>query len=44
MSEANKVTVVAFYKQALMEGDVENAFRRYAGPTYRHHNPLIETA
>src|SRR5216683_2212306 len=42
MSEANKIAVVAFYKQALMEGAVENAFQRYAGPTYRQHNPLIE--
>ncbi len=42
MSEANKLAVVAFYKQALMEGDVENAFQLYAGPTYRQHNPLIE--
>jgi predicted SnoaL-like aldol condensation-catalyzing enzyme len=33
---------MAFYKQALLEGDVENAFRSYAGPTYRQHNPLIE--
>jgi predicted SnoaL-like aldol condensation-catalyzing enzyme len=30
------------YKQALLEGDVENAFRAYAGPTYRQHNPLIQ--
>jgi predicted SnoaL-like aldol condensation-catalyzing enzyme len=42
MSEANKSVTVAFYKQALLEGDVENAFRAYAGPTYRQHNPLIE--
>ena len=27
MSEANKEIVIAFYKQALMEGDVENAFQ-----------------
>ena len=27
MSEANKIAVVAFYKQALMEGGVENAFQ-----------------
>jgi len=27
MSEANKIAVVAFYSQALMEGDVENAFQ-----------------
>lgn len=41
-SEANKNTTVAFYKQALLEGDVENAFRNYAGSLYRQHNPLIE--
>jgi predicted SnoaL-like aldol condensation-catalyzing enzyme len=42
MSEANKAAVVAFYKKALMEGDVEAAFSLYAGSTYRQHNPLIE--
>jgi predicted SnoaL-like aldol condensation-catalyzing enzyme len=41
-SEANKNLALAFYKQALLEGDVENAFRTYAGPNYRQHNPLIE--
>jgi len=41
-TEANKVTAVDFYKQALLQGDVENAFRTYAGPTYRQHNPVIE--
>jgi hypothetical protein len=29
MSEANKTITVAFYKQALLEGDVENAFRAF---------------
>jgi predicted SnoaL-like aldol condensation-catalyzing enzyme len=42
MSEANKANAVAFYKKALFEGDVENAFRIYAGEPYRQHNPLIE--
>jgi predicted SnoaL-like aldol condensation-catalyzing enzyme len=42
VSEANKKATIAFYKQALLEGDVENAFRTYAGPNYRQHNPLIE--
>src|SRR5258708_25242402 len=42
MSEANKDIAVAFYKKALFEGQVEEAFRLYAGPTYRQHNPLIE--
>ncbi len=38
-AEANKVNTVAFYKQALLQGDAENAFRTYAGPNYRQHNP-----
>jgi predicted SnoaL-like aldol condensation-catalyzing enzyme len=42
MSETNKDIAVAFYKKALFEGQVEDAFRLYAGPTYRQHNPLIE--
>src|ERR1700680_4004355 len=36
MSEADKIAVVAFYKQALMEGDVENEFQIYARPTLPH--------
>ena len=31
MSEANKANTVAFHKKAVFEGDVENAFRIYAG-------------
>jgi predicted SnoaL-like aldol condensation-catalyzing enzyme len=42
MSDVNKATVVAFYQKCLNEGDVETAFRLYAGTTYRQHNPLIE--
>ena len=42
MSESNKDLVVAFYKKALFEGRVEDAFRLYAGAPYRQHNPLIE--
>jgi predicted SnoaL-like aldol condensation-catalyzing enzyme len=42
MSDVNKATVVAFYQKCLNEGDVETAFRLYAGATYRQHNPLIE--
>jgi predicted SnoaL-like aldol condensation-catalyzing enzyme len=42
MSEANKATVAAFYQKCLNEGDVEAAFRLYAGASYRQHNPLIE--
>ncbi len=36
MSETNKDIAVAFYKKALFEGRVEDAFRLYAVPTYRH--------
>jgi predicted SnoaL-like aldol condensation-catalyzing enzyme len=42
MSETNKDIAVAFYKKALFEGRVEDAFRLYAGFPYRQHNPLIE--
>ena len=42
MSETNKANTVAFHKKAVFEGDVENAFRLYAGAPYRQHNPLIE--
>src|SRR5258708_40150764 len=41
MSETNKDIAVAFYK-AVIEGRIEDAFRLYAAPTYRQHNPLIE--
>ena len=41
MSETNKDIAVAFYKKALFEGRVEDAFRLYAGIPYRQHNPLI---
>ncbi len=42
MSETNKDIAVALYKKALFEGQVEEAFRLYAGVPYRQHNPLIE--
>jgi predicted SnoaL-like aldol condensation-catalyzing enzyme len=42
LSETNKDIVVAFYKRALFKGQVEDAFRLYAIPAYRQHNPLIE--
>jgi predicted SnoaL-like aldol condensation-catalyzing enzyme len=42
MSDANKATVAAFYQKCLNQGDVETAFRLYAGGAYRQHNPLIE--
>jgi|GEM_PF-4873614 len=31
MSEINKANTVAFYKEALLQGRVESAFRTYAG-------------
>ena len=42
MPETNKDIAVDFYKKALFEGRVEEAFRLYAGVPYRQHNPLIE--
>ena len=42
MSETTKANTVAFHTQAVFEGDVETAFRTYAGTVYRQHNPLIE--
>lgn len=42
MSRTNRDLVVAFHKKAVFEGRVEEAFRLYAGPNYRQHNPLIE--
>jgi predicted SnoaL-like aldol condensation-catalyzing enzyme len=41
MSETNKANAVAFHTKAVFEGDVENAFRIYAGAVYRQHNPHI---
>jgi predicted SnoaL-like aldol condensation-catalyzing enzyme len=41
MSETNRANTVAFHKKAVFEGDVENAFRMYAGAVYRQRNPLI---
>ncbi len=42
MPATNKHNVVAFHKKAVFEGEVEDAFRLYAGAVYRQHNPLIE--
>ena len=41
MSETNKANTVAFHKRAVFDGEVEDAFRSYAGAPYRQHNPLI---
>jgi predicted SnoaL-like aldol condensation-catalyzing enzyme len=42
MSETNKANTVAFHTKAIFKGDVDNAFRIYAGAPYRQRNPLIE--
>jgi predicted SnoaL-like aldol condensation-catalyzing enzyme len=42
MFEMNKANTVAFHKRPVFEGDVETAFRMYAGAFYRQHGPLIE--
>jgi predicted SnoaL-like aldol condensation-catalyzing enzyme len=42
MSEKNKATTIAFYTKALLEGEVDEAFRAHGGRFYRQHNPLIE--
>ncbi len=42
MSDQNKATTIALYTKALLEGDVDEAFRAHGGPFYRQHNPLIE--
>ena len=41
MPETNKDITVAFYKKALFEGRLEDAFGLYVA-TYRQHNPLVE--
>jgi hypothetical protein len=41
MSETNKANTVAFHKQAVFAGDVENAFRLYAGTVYRSENGKV---
>jgi hypothetical protein len=38
MSEVNKANIVAFYKEALLQGRVESAFRTYAEASYRLHS------
>ena len=42
MSDKNKAITIAFYTKALLEGDVDEAFRAHGGAFYRQHNPLIE--
>jgi predicted SnoaL-like aldol condensation-catalyzing enzyme len=39
ISEQNKKTVLAFYKEAHFDGDVDGAIARYVGDTYTQHTP-----
>ena len=39
ISEHNKKTVLAFYKEAHFDGDVDGAIARYVGDTYIQHTP-----
>src|ERR1700722_1894551 len=41
VSQANKEIASNFYRMALFEGRIDEAFELYAGPYYRQHNPLI---
>ena len=42
ISERNKKTVLAFYKEAHFDGDVDGAIARYVGDTYIQHTPAAE--
>jgi predicted SnoaL-like aldol condensation-catalyzing enzyme len=42
IAEQNKKTVVAFYKEAHFDGDVDGAIARYVGDTYVQHTPASE--
>ena len=42
ISEQNKKTVLAFYKKAHFDGDVDGAIARYVGDTYIQHTPAAE--
>jgi predicted SnoaL-like aldol condensation-catalyzing enzyme len=39
IQEKNKEAVVAFYKEAHFDGDVDGAIARYVGDTYVQHTP-----
>ncbi|UII69637.1 ester cyclase [Pseudomonas sp. HN11] len=39
IQEKNKEVVVAFYKEAHFDGDVDGAIARYVGNTYLQHTP-----
>lgn len=40
--EQNKKAVLAFYKEAHFDGDVDGAIARYVGDTYTQHTPAAE--
>jgi predicted SnoaL-like aldol condensation-catalyzing enzyme len=42
IQEKNKEAVVAFYKQAHFDGDVDGAIALYVGDTYIQHTPAAE--
>ena len=42
ISERNKKVVLAFYKEAHFDGDVDGAIARYVGDTYTQHTALAE--
>jgi predicted SnoaL-like aldol condensation-catalyzing enzyme len=42
LNEQNKRTVLAFYKEAHFDGDVDGAIARYVGDTYIQHTPAAE--
>jgi predicted SnoaL-like aldol condensation-catalyzing enzyme len=42
LSEQNKKAVLAFYKEAHFDGDVDGAISRYVGKTYIQHTALAE--
>ena len=42
VTERNKKIVVAFYKEAHFDGDVDGAIERYVGDTYTQHTPAAE--
>ena len=42
LSEQNKKTVLAFYKEAHFDGDVDGAIARYVADTYTQHTPASE--
>ena len=41
MAENNKDTAVLFLKMAA-SGEVRNAYAKFVGPGFRHHNPFFE--